>query len=94
MPLGRPYIGEGIPLNIGRLSHDTLCQQGPGGVKVTGYGKNAEFCTFLVPVLRPMGREIPRDGIGLSYTEFGRRQGWAKRKAQSAKRGSVLSSEV
>ena len=68
MPVGRPYTGEGIPLNIAWLSHATLRQQAPGRVKVTGCGKNAEIWTFLGPVLRPMGREIPRDGIGLSYT--------------------------
>ncbi len=47
MPVGSPYIGEGIPLNIGWLSHDTLRQQAPGRVKVTGCGKNAEIWTYL-----------------------------------------------
>ena len=49
MPVGRPYIGEGNPINIGCLSHDTLRQQGPGGIRVTGCGKNAEIWTFLGP---------------------------------------------
>jgi len=86
MPLGSPYIGKEIPLNIGWLSHDTLRQQGPGRVRVTGCGKNAGICTFLGPVLRPMGSEIPSGGIGLSYTVFGGTGGYqhsAKHRPQS-----------
>ncbi len=47
MPVGRLYIGGKNPLNIGWLSHDTLRQQGPGRIRVTGYGNNAEIWTFL-----------------------------------------------
>ena len=72
MPVRKLYIGWGNPLNIGWLSHDTLCQQGPGRVKVTGCGKNAEIWTFLGPVLRPVNSGMQRGGIGLSYTVFGR----------------------
>jgi len=56
------------PLNIGALSHDTLRQQGPGRIKVTGCGKNAEIWTFLGPDLRPISSGMQRGGIGLSYT--------------------------
>ncbi len=75
MPKGSPYIREENPLEIGWLSHDTLRQQGPGMIRVTGCGKNAEIWTFLGLVLRPMGREIPRDGIGFSYTVVGEAAG-------------------
>ncbi len=44
-------------------------------ISVTGCGKNAEIWTFLGLVLRPMGREIPRDGIGFSYTVVGEAAG-------------------
>jgi len=81
MPVGSPYIGEEKPLNIGWLSHDTLRQRGPGRIRVTGCGKNAEICTFLGPVLRPVNSGMQRVGIGLSYTAFGP----AKRSAQIAK---------
>ncbi len=71
MPVGRTYIGGGKPLNIGWLSHDTLCQKAPGRVRVTGYGKNAGFWTFLGLALRLRGSKIPSGGIGLNYTVFG-----------------------
>jgi len=90
MPLGRLYIGEEKPLIIGWLSHDTLCQEGPGRIRVTGCGKNAEICTFLGPVLRPMGREIPSSGIGLSYTAFGRPRGAEDRRWKIEDRGEQL----
>ena len=68
MPVGSPYIGGEKPSIIGWLSHDTLCQEGTGRGKVTGCGKNAEICTFLGPVLRPIDSGMQRRGIGLSYT--------------------------
>ena len=71
MPVGKPYIGERNPLNICWLSHDTLRQQGPGGVRVTGCGKNAGIWTFLGLALRLRGSKIPSGGIGLNYTVFG-----------------------